>query len=125
SAYWLLNIGPLGIPDEIWLLPSQNVSPKRETGSPNLVDYYAYRTGSREERFTPDRIIHFRYPDPRNPYTAGLSPLRACWEQVALTSEYAAFRKAKFENRALPDAIVSPDEVIGEEERDRLETKWN
>ena len=27
---------------------------------------------------------------------------------------------------ALPhDAIVSPDEVIGEEERDRLESQWN
>ena len=69
--------------------------------------------------------LYFRYPDPRDPYTGGLSPLRACYEQVALTSEYAAFKQAKFENHAIPDAIVSPDEVIGEEERDRLETQWN
>src|SRR5205807_1667499 len=32
---------------------------------------------------------------------------------------------AKFNNDAIPDAIVSPDEVIGEEERDRLEAQWN
>jgi HK97 family phage portal protein len=125
SAYWYLAPGPFGVPDQIWVLPSQNVTPKRNPGSPRLVDYYQYRTGSSEQRFAPERIIHFRYPDPRDPYTAGLSPLRACFEQVSLTSEYAAFKAAKFENHAVPDAIVSPDEVLGEEERDRLESQWN
>ena len=125
AAYWLLDPGPLGTPQRIWILPSQNVTARREPGSPNLVDYYLYRTGTNEQRFPPNRIIHFRYPDPRDPYTGGLSPLRACYEQAALTSEFAAFKRAKFENHAIPDAIVSPDEVIGEEERDRLEAQWN
>ncbi len=125
SAYWLLEPGPLGTPRRIWILPSQNVTPRRGPDSPNIVDYYLYRTGTREQRFSPDLIIHFRYPDPRDPYTGGLSPLRACYEQAALTSEFAAFKRAKFDNQAIPDAIVSPDEVIGEEERDRLETQWN
>ena len=125
AAYWLLDLGPLGTPQRIWILPSQNVTPRREPGSPNLVDFYLYRTGTNEQRFQPDRVIHFRYPDPRDPYTGGLSPLRACYEQAALTSEFAAFKRAKFENHAVPDAIVSPDEVIGEEERDRLEAQWN
>ena len=125
GAYWLLDVGPLGTPQQIWILPSQNVTPRREPGSPNLVDFYVYRTGTNEQRFPPERIIHFRYPDPRDPYTGGLSPLRACYEQAALTSEFAAFKRAKFENHAIPDAIVSPEEVIGEEERDRLEAQWN
>ena len=125
AAYWLLDLGPLGAPQRIWILPSQNVTPRREPDSPNLVDFYLYRTGTNEQRFQPDRVIHFRYPDPRDPYTGGLSPLRACYEQAALTSEFAAFKRAKFENHAIPDAIVSPDEVIGEEERDRLEAQWN
>jgi len=51
--------------------------------------------------------------------------LRACYEQVALLADYAAMKKAIYENNAIPAAIVSPDEVIGEEERDRLETQWN
>jgi HK97 family phage portal protein len=125
SAFWYLDIGPLGIPEEIWILPAQNMTPRREPDSPRLVDYYEYRTGSRMQRFPPERIIHFRYPDPRDPYTAGLSPLRACWEQAALLSDYTAFRSAKLQNRALPDAIVSPDDVMGEEERDRFESEWN
>ena len=126
SAYWYLDFnGFLGIPTAIYLLPSQNMTPKRHPGSPNPVDYYDYKTGKNYQMFLPEQIIHFRYPDPRDPYTSGLAPLRACFEQVALTSDYAAFKKAKFENSAVPDAIISPDEVIGEEERDRLETQWN
>jgi phage portal protein BeeE len=125
SAYWYLDLDPvLGVPRAVWILPSQNVTPRRDPNSKNLVDYYLYRTGRSEERFAPEQIIHFAYPDPRDPYTSGLSPLRACFEQAALTSDYAAFKKAKFENHAIPDAIISPDEVMGEEERDRLETQW-
>jgi HK97 family phage portal protein len=125
SAYWLMNFDALGVPAEIWILPSQNVTPRHEPDSRNLVDYYEYVTGHHQQRFRPEQIIHFRYPDPRNPYTAGLSPLRACWEQTDMLSDYAAFKKARFENRAVPDAIVTPDEKVGEEEMDRFEAQWN
>src|SRR5262249_38794814 len=109
SAYWYLAFDPfLRIPKEIWILPSQNVTPRRAADSPRLVDYYEYRTGAKQQQFRPDQIIPFRYPDPRDPYTVGLSPLRACFEQVSLSSEYSAYRSAKFANQALPDAIVSP-----------------
>ena len=102
------------------MLPSQHVTPRREPDSPNLVDYYEYHGGRGVPRFSPQEVIQFRYPDLRDPYTAGLSPLRAAWEQVALASDYAALKKARFENRAIPDAIVSPDEVIGEVPVNRL-----
>jgi HK97 family phage portal protein len=124
-AYWYLEAGPLGIPVNIWVLPTQNVTPRRAPGSDTLVDYYEYRTGRREQRFGPDEVIRFAYPDPRDPYLGGLSPLRAAFEQVSLTSEFAATKSAIYENRAIPSAIISPDEVLGEEERDRLEAQWN
>src|SRR4029077_210357 len=40
-------------------------------------------------------------------------------------SDYAATKKAIYENRAIPSAIVSPAEILGAEERDRLEAAWN
>ena len=125
SAYWYLRKNALGVPDEIWILPAQNVVPRRQPGSMQLVDYYEYRTGGQVQKFRPEEIIHFRYPDPRDPYTAGLSPLRSCWEQVSLTSDYLAFKKATWENNAIPGVIISPDDVLGDEERDRLEAQWN
>ncbi len=125
-AYWYLERDSLlDVPIRIWILPSQNVTPVREPNSPNLIDSYRYRSMGREQRFAPEDIIHFRYPDPRDPYTGGLSPLRACFEQVSLTSDFAAFKQARFDNHAIPDALISPEEILGEEERDRLETQWN
>jgi HK97 family phage portal protein len=125
-AFWYLEIDPvLGVPREIWPLPAQNVTPRRRPGSTQLIDYYEYTTGRQRQEFASDQIIFFRYPDPRDPFTGGLSPLRACFEQVALQSEYAATKAALYENRGIPSALISPDEVIGEEERDRLETQWN
>lgn len=125
SAYWYLERDNLlGMPVAIWILPSQNMKAMREKDSPNFIDYWQYRIGSREQQFDPNDIVHFRYPDPRDPYTGGLSPLRAAFEQVTISSHFSAFKTAKFDNQAVPDAVVSPDEVVGEEERDRLEAQW-
>ena len=146
AAYWLSRPRPAGRAATGLDPPEPERDAATRAKLPNLVDYYRYRTGSHEQRFPPlpalprgggrgqDRlpppsagrvgvgtILPFRYPDPRDPYTSGLSPLRACYEQACLPSQYAAFKRAKFDNHAIPDAIVSPDEVIGEEERDRLE----
>jgi HK97 family phage portal protein len=125
AAYWYVTRDSFGTPSQIWILPAQNVMPKRTFASTNLVDYYEYRVGSQVTRYAPEDIIHFRYPDPKDPYNAGLSPLRAAWEQCALSSEYLAFKKATWENNAVPGVVISPDEIIGEEERDRLEDQWN
>jgi HK97 family phage portal protein len=125
-AYWYTDFDPvLGVPRALWPLPSQNVTPVRDPQSATIVDYYLYRTGTREQHFAPDEVVCFRYPDPRDPYTSGLSPLRACFEQASLASDYAATKKSVYENRAIPSAVVSPDDVLGEEERDRLEAQWN
>ncbi len=124
-AYWLLEFGPLGTPIAIWPLPSQYVTPYRDPNSRSLVDAYLYRVGAEQLRFSPREMIAFRYPDPREPYLSGLSPLRACFEQARLLSELSAFKQARFHNHALPDALICPDQVIGEDERDRLEQRWN
>ncbi|MFO0929148.1 MAG: phage portal protein [Gemmataceae bacterium] len=68
-----------------------------------------------------------RLPLPRraDPTPAGCRPCGRASEQVRLTAELAAFKAGKFAHHAAPDAIVSPDGVLGEEERDRLERQWN
>lgn len=124
-AYWYLDIDPvLEIPANIWILPSHLVQPRRTRNSPAVVDYFEIRTGTTLERIPARQIIHFRCPDPRDPYASGLSPLRACYEQVALTSEYAAMKRAIYDNTGLPSAIVSPSEVLSPDERARLEEQW-
>jgi HK97 family phage portal protein len=117
TAYWLLDLGPLGAPEAIWPLPAHRVVPAQ--GS------YLYRSASGEERLPASRVIAFRYPDPQDPYHSGLSPLRACYAQARFAHEMAQFKRARLDNHALPDAIVSPDTVLSEDERARLEAMWN
>lgn len=124
SAYWLLDFDPLlHIPSAIWLLPAHLVSPKRAANSSRLVDSYEYR-GQSVQSFSPDRVVHFRFPDPRDPYNAGMSPLRACFEQAALASEYAAMKRSVYDNTGLPSVVLTPSEPIGPIERERLEKLW-
>jgi HK97 family phage portal protein len=126
SSYWLIERNGLaGLPSAIWVLPSQNIRPVREPNSPQVVDYYEFRTGTKIEKYAPEDVIAFRLPDPRDPYRSGLSPLKACFEQVALTSQYTAMKRAIYENTGIPSVVLSPGETVGEDERQRLETEWN
>lgn len=124
SAYWHLTFDALGVPDAIWVLPSQNVHPVREPDSPRLVDGYRVTTRSGTLRLPPEEVIHFRYPDPRDPYGPGLSPLRAAFEHVTMASEFLAYKRSVWTNNALPSVILSPGDVLAEEERERLEAAW-
>ena len=70
-------------------------------------------------------MIHFRFPDPRNPYLSGLSPLKACFEQAALISDFALMKRGFYENSGIPSVVLTPNEAISPEERDRLEKLWS
>lgn len=124
-AYWLLNLNAFKVPEEIWPLPSQNVRPVRRDNSKNVVDYYEYFGNGQTVSYPAERVIEFKFVDPKDPYSKGLSPLRACYEQMALSSEYTAMRRAVYDNAGIPSAVVSPGDIIGEDEKDRLEAQWN
>ena len=126
SAYWLIDEAiETGLPNAIWPLPAHLVKPMRERDSIKPVDWYEIRRGGNIEKIHPGRIIHFRYPDPRDPYGAGLSPLRACKESASLQALLLSTKKSIYENHALPGVILSPEEPMHENERDRLEAIWN
>jgi HK97 family phage portal protein len=118
SCFWLLDFNALGRPIAIWPLPSQWVF---IWPSPDGTFFYQFRG----EQYDEHQIIHFRYPDPSNPYYYGLSPLRAAQNEAKLSTTYAELKLARFENRAAPDVVISPKEPIGLEERNRLEASWD
>jgi HK97 family phage portal protein len=123
-AYWHVVLNELGVPESLWILPSQNVTPRRETGSRRAADCYEVRHADGTTRLRPDEVIAFRYPDPRNPYAGGLSPLQACFENVCLSSSYLSFKQALWDNHALPHAVISPARVIGEDEAERMQRRF-
>jgi HK97 family phage portal protein len=124
SAYWLLEYNDLGVPHNAWILPAYMVTPKREDGSTRVIDYFEYTKGTRTEKFGTHEIIYFRYPDPKDPYRSGLSPVRATYENIAMASEYLAFKRTMWDNAGMPSVLISPHDGCGPDERQRLEEKW-
>lgn len=125
AAYIHPQLSPLGRPMELLPLAAHRVRPCRKPKSKNPVDFYEYWIDFPPVVFEPEELIVMITPDPREPYTTPLSPLRAIFESATHTSKYHAMRADIWDNHALPSAIVSPGEVIGPHERDRLETEWN
>src|SRR5205085_1825870 len=82
------------------------------------------RNGSKTETYSPDQVIHFRFPDPRDPYCSGMSPLRAAYEQIALVSQYTAMKRAVYDNTGIPSVVLTPEEIVGSDEKERLEQEW-
>jgi len=79
--------------------------------------------GGREVQVALNDVIHFRDPDPANPYMRGIGNAKALADELE-TDEYAAKHlKQFFYNRARPDLIISGDNLSSQDTA-RLEEKW-
>ena len=119
-AYWFLDTtgSIFGQPNQIWLLPSHLVEPKREASSKKFVDYYEYNpgTGGTPERFRPEEILVFRFTDLKNPTIGGKSPTQACWEDILVESKLLSHLTNTLDKEARPDALMIPEEPIDEDQ---------
>jgi HK97 family phage portal protein len=129
TYWWIGKPNRLGIPKEIWPLPAHLVYPWRAapTSDENtdLVDYYLFTSYRMQYMIPPEEIIHFRMFNPWDPYTSGISPLHATFEFVNTAEKMLGHTQAALDNQARPDALVTPAEVVGRDEADRLEKKLN
>ena len=123
SAFWLLE-GDGPVPETIWVLPPDRVTPMRQAEGYGTTGY-AVRGATGAVPLGVDEVIHFRYPDPRDCYGKGLAPLRAVLASAQLGSQFVAYKRGLWENAALPGVVLTPDGPLGDEERERLEAEWN
>jgi HK97 family phage portal protein len=116
----------LGVPTELWPLPAHQVWPVRvDPNAKELVDYYAFAGARTLVKIDPADIVHYRMFNPWEPYALGMSPLWALIEHVNVNEQFIGHYQALLDNQARPDAILSPEEAIGEYEQKRLETRLN
>ena len=75
SAYWWLNAASeKAIPDEIWLIPPDQIRPILDGRM--YIAGYEYGTGGKKQVLPPWQVVHFRNWHPRLPF-AGLSDIEA------------------------------------------------
>lgn len=112
-------------PQELWLLPPQNIIiiPSRE----NLVAGYEYRQGGgvgSQQTFEADEIIHTRLPHPRDLWL-GLGKIEAA--RVLYDTEIAAaeWNWKLFEHGAAPSMVVTSTRALDQSARKRFEDEFN
>ncbi len=128
QSYWLIENNIFGVPVALWVLPSQNVFPRKHEGSKNIVDFYEYVDGTDQPpiRYQPEEIIPFTLADLRDPYTQGQSFVEAAFEANKAHNQLLTLEAALLENDARPDLVMIPDDEagIGPEEAERYEEEW-
>ncbi len=114
NAYWLVLCDKMGIPREIWPLYPQYMRPIPHPT--NMLAGYVYWTqASPPIRFELDnpeyRIVHFKYPNPMNPYF-GMGPLEAQAYAYDLDLYTEVYQRNFFQHGARPDFFLETEQKI-------------
>jgi len=121
NAYWWIVPNRLGVPAEIWVIPSQNmkvVPDKRE-----FLKGYLYGGMGNQVAFEREEIIHFKYPNPKSLYY-GMGPLEAARYEVSSNEYQKKYEMALFKNQARPDGVLETDEMLDDPTLTRLHREW-
>lgn len=122
EAFWLLERNNAGVPIAYWPLPPTWVRdiPNRERMS-YIISAQGHRSG--EVEIPIREIIHFRDPDPKNPYSRGTGVARALGDEIEIDEFSGKHVKNTFWNRARPDLVITGDS-FKKEDAERVEQKW-
>lgn len=123
TAYWRVVRDGVGTPIQLWILQSQLVESLYDPKT-NLIRAFKYGQGMGAREYPEKDVIDFRMPSPVNPYSAGYGPGAAAWESINLVGKDKSHVAALMDNRARPDAIVSPtneDAGMSQDGAERLE----
>lgn len=124
TAYWYLRPNVLGQPMEIWPLPAQYMYPVYTSpGSKDVIDYFELRFAGRQSRFSPDQIVWFRIPSPVDPLSVwgDSDGIKSASEVNRRMTEH---EHAIFENFAVPDNLVIPEEPQPPSKMEEIAASW-
>jgi len=115
NAYWLLDGRTR--PEAIYWLPPQDVTPVPDPA--RLVAGYDWRVNGRTVRLPPERVVHFRYFNPRS-QLVGLSPLAAARLDVNLGLSAKHYNRAFFRNMTRLGGVFVTEQPLSDEQREML-----
>jgi HK97 family phage portal protein len=109
NAYWYVLKDTMGVPAELWTM-----IPDRVTIVPDSVKFiarYDYRNGADKAPFDPEEVVHFKWPNPKDPYY-GMSPLAAVADVYNINQNMNTYENAMFSNNARPEGFFTTEQEI-------------
>jgi HK97 family phage portal protein len=123
DAFWYVVLGPLGVPQELWVLRSQWVKVVPDPQS--FIKGYIYgKSQDQSIRLEPSEVIHFKLPNPNDPWY-GMGPLEAAAWAVQRQRFMDQYESSMLRNDGRPTIAVVYKGRINESERQELEHQWN
>jgi HK97 family phage portal protein len=121
ESFWVVNKNKGGLPGELWMVP-----PDRMSVVPSKKDFiagYIYKVGSETIPLDKENVIHFKLPNPMNPYR-GLGFVQAMAQDLDGEINAAKWNNKFFYNSARPDVVMFPDGDVSEENFQRLKEQF-
>ena len=113
----------LGIPTQLWTMPSQFVDIIPSDDGIQFIKAYRYgatEEQKRENTYAPDEVIHFKRPNPSDMYY-GIGKVEAAWGAVMANEAIHEMDVAFFANKARPDYLLVVKSPAHDDELERLE----
>ncbi len=123
EAFWLKTRNARGQVIELW-----NLRPDLMTVVSDPVTYVSHyelaKSNGKVEIFAPEDVIHFKDPDPLNPFR-GMSPLVASKTRIETEKLASEFQRNFFNNNARPDALLVTEQQLDTEQRTQMTSAWD
>jgi HK97 family phage portal protein len=113
----------LGVPVQLWTMPSQFVEIIAGQQGEDFVKGYRYgatEEQKRENTYAPDEVIHFKRPNPADMYY-GIGKVEAAWGAIMANEAIHEMDVAFFANKARPDYLLVVKSPAHDDELERLE----
>lgn len=124
NAYWYVVDNELGIPSEIWVLPSDRVRVVPGQKTEEFVKGYIYIVGTEKIEFEENEVIHFRFPSPTSMFY-GMGPLAAAAEAYNINQNMDKYEAAMFKNMGIPAGFLETEQKITDDEFKAWKERWD
>lgn len=121
KAFWWIPKNRLGVPGEIWVIPSTMISPV--PSKQNFIEGFVLQSGSETIPLSTDEVVWFKMPDLNNPWE-GVGYADAASIEIQSEDASGRWNRNFFSNSARPDGVLEYEKRLTTEEFSRLSEAW-
>lgn len=123
EAYWYIVKDGIGVPRQLWAIPSQYLRPIPGTSLDEFIVGYEYVRGKSNAIIPAEDVVEFKYANPLN-QLGGFAPILGIVDAVYVNSKMAEFTEAMFENKARIGGVLETDSKVSAPELERFRESW-
>lgn len=123
DSYWYLVKNGAGVPESIWSIPSQYVTPVIGDTLDEFIIGYKFERGQVSVVLPIADVVAFQYPNPKSQIT-GFAPVLGIADAAYNNSQMNIYEASLFENKARVDGLFEVDQTVPMAQVERAKEKF-